>query len=185
MTEAEVNLIPLADLPTRYGISRSVIYDRLGALNIEPTRSGKRAFIKAQDLKLLDELDEHLKRGGITSEFVENMSGIHTATDTRQIENDLKVSTQVEETRANLTLISELVNQLNANLITSDPLSDYEALERACRNGWLLSTSRLASLLGLSPKTLVSHKKLSRYGFLFTKEGRNGIETAWRVSKSQ
>ncbi len=111
MTEAEINLIPLADLPARYGISRSVIYDRLGALNVESIRSGKKAFIPAQYLKLLDELDEHLKGGGLTSEFINKNSGTHTATNTRQLVGE-KPTSLIEDQAAILTLMKALVDQL-------------------------------------------------------------------------
>ncbi|MGK7874434.1 MAG: hypothetical protein AB4426_14345 [Xenococcaceae cyanobacterium] len=184
MKKAEVDSYPLTDLPGRYSVTRSVIYNRLGALKIEPRRSGKKAFVTAEELKLLDSLDEHLKRGGITSEFTSEMSSIHTATDARQVNLKPGQANQIESQSAILALMQAIANRLSTLDAASTHLSDYEALERAYRNGWLLSTSHLATLLGLSPKTLVSHKELSRYGFLFTKEGRNGTETAWKVSKS-
>lgn len=132
----------------------------------------------------MDKLDEHLRRGGITSEFVAQMGGIHTATDTGQIKEFSEQSHELENHSSILTLMSAIANRLeNSNIFA--PLSDYEALERAYKNGWGLSTSGLAFLLGLSPKTLISHKNLSRNGFVFTRSGRNGIEIAWKVSKSK
>jgi len=53
-------------------------------------------------------------------------------------------------------------------------------LERVAEKGWLLSTSQLAPLLGLRS---LSGKVFERYGFSFTRVGRNGAESAWRVGK--
>ena len=61
-----------------------------------------------------------------------------------------------------------------------DPLANLELLERVAEKGWLLSTSQLAPLLGLRS---LSGKALERYGFTFTRVGRNGAESAWQVEK--
>ena len=49
-----------SDLPDRYGISKSVIYDRLKALHIKPYKQGNRSYISGVELALMDELDAHL-----------------------------------------------------------------------------------------------------------------------------
>ena len=44
------------------------------------------------------------------------------------------------------------------------------------------STSQLAPLLGLKS---LHGSEFCRYGFVFTKVGRNGAESAWQVGKSE
>ena len=65
-----VDLIPLSQLPSRYGIARSNLYTRLKDLKIESVKQGRKAFITADSLQLLDGLHAHLERGGNTSEFI-------------------------------------------------------------------------------------------------------------------
>ena len=62
--------VPISQLPSRYGIARSNLYTRLKDLGIEPEKEGKRAYVNASQLQLLDALHSHLQKGGITSEFL-------------------------------------------------------------------------------------------------------------------
>ena len=66
-----------------------------------------------------------------------------------------------------------------------DPLAGLRGLEEAYRNTWLLSTSELAQLLKLSPKTVRSYgDQFSDAGFVFTRAGtRKRGEVAWRIHK--
>ncbi len=62
--------VPISQLPSRYGIARSNLYTRLKDLGIEPEKEGKRAYVNASQLQLLDALHSHIQKGGITSEFL-------------------------------------------------------------------------------------------------------------------
>ena len=53
-----------------HGIARPNLYTRLKDLGIEPEKEGKRAYVNASQLQLLDALHSHLQKGGITSEFL-------------------------------------------------------------------------------------------------------------------
>ena len=68
-----------------------------------------------------------------------------------------------------------------------DPLASLRGLEEAYRNQWLLSTSELAQLLKLSPKTVRSYgEQFEDAGFVFTRAGtRKRGEVAWEISKRQ
>ena len=82
-----------------------------------------------------------------------------------------------------------LVNSL-ADAITqritppANPLAELEALEKAYEKKWILSTSQLASLLKLNPKTLIRYQSFERYGFTFTRRGQVGAEIGWKVGKA-
>lgn len=62
---------PTKSLRERYGIAKSVVYNRLDTLGIKPQRQGNRSYINALQLTLMDDLNSHLKAGGRTEEFVQ------------------------------------------------------------------------------------------------------------------
>jgi len=66
----EIDRVPLTQLPSRYGIARSALYTRLKDLKIEPAKDGKRAYVNAEQLQLLDALHEHIQKVGTTGEFL-------------------------------------------------------------------------------------------------------------------
>ncbi len=67
------------------------------------------------------------------------------------------------------------------------PLASLRGLEEAYRNTWLLSTSELAQLLKLSPKTVRSKgEQFEDAGFVFTRaKTRKREEVAWKISKAR
>ncbi len=60
------------------------------------------------------------------------------------------------------------------------PLERFERLQALADNDWRSSTSELASILGV--KTL-SGRVLERYKFRFSRVGRNGAQSAWKVER--
>ena len=83
-------------------------------------------------------------------------------------------------------LTSRLVPAIVSKLTPpTAPLAHLEALEKAYEKEWLLSTSELAQLLRLSPKTIRKYgNTFNEAGFTFTRAGtRARQETAWKVSK--
>ncbi|MBD1918298.1 MULTISPECIES: hypothetical protein [Cyanophyceae] len=61
-----------------------------------------------------------------------------------------------------------------------NPLSRFEQLQAIADNDWRPSTSKLAEILGLSS---LSGATFERYGFRFTRVGKNGAQSAWKVEK--
>ena len=80
-------------------------------------------------------------------------------------------------------VIETVVQKLIPN--NKSPLAYLRDLEEAHQNGWLLSTSELAKLLGLSSKTIAGYgQEFSDAGFVFTRAGtRKGGEIAWSIEK--
>jgi hypothetical protein len=66
---------------------------------------------------------------------------------------------------------------------SADPLADLELLQRLADHGWLIPTSRLAAIVGLSPGTLSGRFEFSYCGFTIRKAGKQGNQTAWKVSQ--
>jgi hypothetical protein len=61
-----------------------------------------------------------------------------------------------------------------------NPLSRFEQLQAIADNDWRPSTSELAEILSL---TSLSGATFERYGFRFTRAGKNGSQSAWKVEK--
>lgn len=188
-----VDLIPLSQLPNRYGIARSNLYNRLKDLKIEPTKQGRKAFVNEKELKLLDELHAHLSQGGVTSDFIkqqDNQSSQLVTDSTSEVELSSPVSVQSQSeptiTLQPTALISVVEAVVKRFIPTSTSRLTYlRELEEAYQNGWLLSTSEVANLLGLAQKTITSYgQEFSDAGFVFTRVGmRKRGEIAWAIDK--
>jgi hypothetical protein len=57
------NLIPMADLAARWGITANTVSRRLSLLGIKPIRQGNFRFVTAEQLVLGDELQQHILSG--------------------------------------------------------------------------------------------------------------------------
>lgn len=60
-------------------------------------------------------------------------------------------------------------------------LSRFEQLQAIADHDWRPSTSELAKILGLAS---LSVSTFERYGFRFTRAGKNGAQSVWKVEKS-
>lgn len=187
--DAQLDSIPVANLTDRYGVARSNIYNRLSALKIEPEKQGNKAFINADQLALMDALDQHLKAGGKLSDF--NQSG--GLSYVSQDKPDLSYRSQdtMDITPEPIGLgwfgVIDAIAEKVASILTvrqpsppPDPLANLRALQEVADQGWLLSSSQLAQLLGVKPHG----SEFSRHGFTFTKTGKVGAESAWKVTRS-
>lgn len=177
----EIDRIPLSQLPSRYGIARSALYTRLKDLQIEPLKEGRKAYVDGHQLQRLDDLHQHIQQGGNTGEFLKQTRLGQSSTNNSEalVQDSLG---QIQPT-AFVALVESLVKRLIP--VTGNRLSYLRELEEAYENGWLLSTSELADLLGLSPKTLAKYgREFHDAGFIFTRAGnRKRGEIAWAISK--
>ena len=188
-----IDLIPLSQLPSRYGIARSNLYTRLKDLKIESVKQGRKAFITAASLELLDGLHAHLEQGGTTSEFIKKLQEYNSQIvsiphDSSSVSYSLDTEYSSEPTIAlnPSALVGVIETVVKRFIPTSRSRLNYlRELEEAYQNQWLLSTSELADLLGLSQKTITNYgQEFSDAGFLFERSGiRKGGEIAWSIDK--
>ena len=193
----EVDRIPLSQLPSRYKIARSALYTRLKDLKIETFKLGKKAYVNAEQLQRLDDLHSHLQKGGTTGEFLKQRQKKDTGQFQTDINNEAlfhNSSEKVQDSSGQISLaqpgaIVALVEAVVKRLVPSSGsrLSYLRELEEAYEKGWLLSTSEIASLLGLSPKTIREYgKEFEDAGFVFTRAGtRKRGEIAWAIGKKE
>ncbi|MBG1269540.1 hypothetical protein [Nostoc sp. WHI] len=51
----KLDRVPVAQLPDKYGIVKSVLYDRINRLSIKPTKIGNKSCVSGEQLDLLDQ----------------------------------------------------------------------------------------------------------------------------------
>lgn len=182
MSSEEIDRLPVNQLTARYNLVRSAVYTRIDALGIKPEKIGNKSYVNAEQLRLLDDLHRFIQAGGTTAEFLESRG--------MQREESSKMSSGLSTVQPDIIqLVAEIAAQFAAKFQPAasepDPFAYFETLERAARNGWLLSTSEVAYLLDLRPSEIQSYgDRFSEAGFFFTRAGyRSKGEVAWRVSK--
>ena len=126
----------------------------------------------------LDAIDKTSER---TSSETSSLDRIDTTTGL--VENNLE---------ALVNLIAGAVSQLVgspdqktiANTIpTRSPLWYMPELEQAQAQGWILTTAEIQTLIGVKPIVAKGTSTYQRGSFTFTKAGKIGSQTAWRVTK--
>ena len=187
-----VDLIPLSQLPSRYGIARSNLYNRLKDLKIESVKQGRKAFVTMAGLQLLDELHAHLEQGGTTSEFIKQRGNNHHLVNIPnnfpEVSHSFETEFSSEPTISlNPSVLVGVIETVVKRLIppSRSRLTYLRELEEAYQNEWLLSTSEVADLLGLNQKTITNYgQEFSDAGFIFERAGvRKGGEIAWSIDK--
>lgn len=199
----EIDSLTIKDFESRYGVTRSNIYNRIDGLKkkgyaMEPEKQGGKSVFNADQIALMDALDVALKDGKSIADF----SAAPGASDlshrpTGQVEKSYRTQDSRNDS-GSMMLFAGMIDAIAgkvADILSirqqetspqipasplADPLANIRALQEVCDQGWLLSSSQLAPLLGL--KTLHG-KEFERFGFKFVKVGKNGVESAWKVEK--
>ena len=174
----ELDEIPVSTLANRYSIHRSQVYTRLDALkqrdsNLVPVKHGKRAYITGYMLECLDGMAALIQNGSTTQEAADKVLGslppvVSRPVDTRHVNESGLAVTEPELAPEDSFDFSNLLEMLRG-------------LQELADKNWWLSTSQLAQVMGL--KSLPPGDHFERYGFRFTRSGKNGLETAWKVEK--
>jgi len=191
---SQIDRFPVKELPNRYSINRSVLYTRLEKLGIKTSKEGNKSFIDGESLKLLDALDQHLKKGGTTSEFLDQTTNPTDKPDnplislnegnydnkTDKLDRPDKQTGQL----ANSGLLEQLFSlTLEAVENRRTGLNDLRDLQEIADNNWLLPTKRLAEIIGCSRSYFQGKKEIHYCGFKLEKIGKQGNETLWRVTR--
>lgn len=181
MPKAEIIDFPVSELPDRYGKARSAIYTQMDKLGIAPFKRGKRAFITDAQLRTLDALNEFLDQD--TSQDIEDF--IRERKPQTKAQRGTRQTGQITRQQTGLTkepLFAELNEVFEFSHNITSLRERFELLERAANCGWLLSTSDVAIIIGISPATLVKQSEVFRWGFAFVKcPVKTGREVCWRV----
>ncbi|MEA5419399.1 hypothetical protein VB712_09180 [Spirulina sp. CCNP1310] len=181
-------MLDLAGLMARYGLTRrSQLDERLEAvgetLHYDP-QVGDYADVPL--VQHLDDLDRWLRQGKSLGDYtamgkVRIISSVGEEMRGGAI-NVAPVADLVKEPENPLTpVVITLSEALAAQTPTPvSPLQVWRELEEACSCGWILSTSQIRTLTGITP-----YGDVYEYGaFRFKRNGKIGREAAWEVWKS-
>jgi hypothetical protein len=155
-TQMELENFPVASLADRYRIGKSRLYERLKQLGIQTHTVNGRAYITLEQVKLLDEFNQHIIIHGQGKTFIEALS------------DELQTS-NIQE--------SEIIS------ITPDFIKILLILEEYEKRCWLITTQQLAQLLGKSPSRFHGIKTYNYRGFIFNRCQDSTRETTWYVTK--
>ncbi|BAZ40942.1 hypothetical protein NIES4101_69040 [Calothrix sp. NIES-4101] len=79
--------------------------------------------------------------------------------------------------------LDKLEQILTSHFQPPNPLWYMDILERAQASNWLLSSEEIEQLIGVKPKCEPGKDIFQRGCWIFTKVGKMGAQTAWKVSK--
>ena len=124
----------------------------------------------------MDGIAALVQQGQTTDEAADQVLGKMSAPDCR---GDSRVDTR--QVNSSTLAISEPGSTDQHSFDFGNLLEMLRGLQELADKNWWLSTSQLAQVMGL--KSLPASEHFERYGFRFTRSGKNGSETALRVEK--
>ncbi|MBD2425407.1 hypothetical protein [Phormidium sp. FACHB-1136] len=185
MTNLTVDELPLQSLPDRYGVARSQVFNRIKALGIKTIKRDRKAYVNQAQLAQLDHLHDLIQQD-MTIEEAAAIVNPSTRQSRETPGQYLVPAAGAMVGQSYGTGQLELLQALVATLTQQppsppiNPLARFEQLQAMADHDWRPSTRELADILGLSS---LPGPTFERYGFRFTRAGKNGAQTAWKVEK--
>ena len=188
--------LSVKDLLKRYNLrSRQSIYDwiRKGLKQDFHKDEAGKSYVTSDQIALLDQLHKYLQTpNAVLSNFiplstVQIDSPIDSPIDSSKNDHKSEIAAQSIDNQLLLELTARIgraiSSQLAQQLTEVNPLYRHEALEKAKELGWLLTSKEVQQLIGVIPKTKKGNNTYHRGCWLFTKSGKIGSQTAWKVDK--
>lgn len=186
----------IKELLERYNLkSRQSIYDWVQKglkQDFHKDKTGK-SYVTSDQIGLLDQLQKYLQTpNAVLSNFiplstVQIDSPIDSTIDSSKNGHKSEIAAQSIDNQLLLELTAKIgwaiSSQLAQQLTETNPLYRHEALEKAKELGWLLTSKEVQKLIGVKPKTKKGDNTYQRGCWLFTKSGKIGTQTAWKVDK--
>ena len=185
----------IKELCARYKLnSRKSLYTRLNGLGITLSKKDNKSYATEEQIALLDQQNEHIKRGGTIENFepieIAQVT-VHNPTTQNDKNPDLSslAATTLHSTQLQITpellenVVEAISGAISSKITPPSPLWFMTELERARASGWLLTTSQVKALIGVKPSCKKGKKTFERGSFIFVKSGKIGNETAWKVIK--
>ncbi len=180
----------IKDLQQKYGLkTRQSVYDWLKGVGAEVHKQGNRSFVTAEDVEKLDQLKEHLDKGGSIKSFTPTVTPtVYSEPDSTNLPTDLVQSStdsvnseldKVPSEYVQLELFERLVEGIAEKITPTNPISHWEKLDLAADKGYILTTHEVRQLVGTKPKG----KEWIRGAFQFIRAGKIGNQAGWKVSR--
>ncbi len=184
----------IKELCDRYKLqSRKSLYSRLEAVGLKfPKDDDGKAYATEPMIQQLDDLDLHIKNGGslknytpVTSvtthlELADNGNLLDDTTQTTQLATQQTTQMSREEL---LEIIEVLGSAIASRLQPINPIAYNHSLEQAQEQNWILSSKEVKQLIGIKPSCPKGKNVFTRGCWAFTKAGKIGNQTGWRVKK--
>ena len=175
--DAHIDELPVSSISNRYGVHRSQVYNRLEAIkkrraDLIPYRRGRKSYVDGPLLRLLDGMAALIQQGSTTDGAAETVLG-------KLSNSPVDVSHDIRHVDDSALAIAK--PELEKPFSIDETLHMLRALQELADNDWRLSSDQIAHTLEL--KVLPSGDSFERYGFRFSKAGKNGTQTAWKIEK--
>jgi hypothetical protein len=131
-----------------------------------------------EQVRLLDELDEHLKSGGRLKGFLPATKAVPVSDISEEVLSGGGVVSEDE-----ISVLESLMGALATNIRPRSPLWYHEELEKAAAGGWLLTVREIKELVGVKPRCVKGSNVFVRGCWRFVKAGKVGGAVGWRVEK--
>ena len=179
------------ELCDRYKIkSRKSLYSRLDGLNITLDKDGNKSYARNEQIKLLDQQDEHIKNGGTLKNFVPTAIAevtVHNTSQNLDTASTVGTTQHTPQLNTQSVLLGDIIQNISQAIAEKmqpiDPLWYLGRLEAARVSGWELTTSQVRDLIGVKPSCKQGKKTFRRGSFIFVKAGKIGNQTSWKVQK--
>ncbi|MEM9272372.1 MAG: hypothetical protein AAGA80_05335 [Cyanobacteria bacterium P01_F01_bin.143] len=184
------------DLLKRYGLnSRTSLYKRLRYLELElPKDKDDKSFATPDQLKLLDQLHDHIKKGGNMATFakpsqvdVVSIDSVHKSVQGVQPENVPNGLQSVHESvqpPSSEMLLESLVGAVIKNMNPpKNPLQKHLDLIKCEEKKILLTTKEVEEIVGRKPRKIKGENYGIIGGWKFVAKGRSGNQTLWQVEQ--
>lgn len=185
-----LDLIPVSQLTSELGVQKTVLAERRNALGISSVKIGRNSYITKTDYDLLLELNDFIKSGGTTPEFLKSKGNNPYGNIRSHAANVPSTTSLPRDISAGLwdALVMGIRDKFAIQLLPSpDPLANYRLLEEAKEKGWALPTSQLLPILGLKslPRLRCDDAGafFCRRGFRFERQPKEGLESEWKIQK--
>jgi hypothetical protein len=161
----------MADLATRWGVTPNTVSRRLGFLGIKPIRQGNFRFLTPEQLKLAEQLHQHILSGRPQESFPRQ----------EQAEGGQVVRHVPQVPQVAGHVPAEAMAALAAALQPADPLRRARGLAEAADRGLVLTNDDMAALLGQGVSSWRDGHQA--YGYVFTRH-KQGAQVLWTVARS-
>ena len=167
------------ELAERYELkSTKAIYDRLSTLGITLPKKNRKSYATDEIVEKLDRLQKHLDNGGTLKDFDETTLAVEYE---HVVESDDTSQHFSERNNTALQVIERDDTSPHVIYIERDrdPLFANRMLKEAAENDYVLTSKQIQEILGIKLKG----KTFNRLGFTFTKVGKDGVYSSYKVER--
>jgi hypothetical protein len=168
------------DLTQKLKVGRTTVYAYFKILGTPIIRNGNRTLVDEFEFTRLKELADWAKENpGIP---LKNFPGIMNKNTSELVPVKMtEALTQTEEKQLSLfDFMNEIKHEVKLQLDKlQSPIAHWDELDKSVRKKYLLTTTEITKLIGTRP----SGVEYIRGAFKFTKVGKIGGQSAWKVTR--